>query len=406
RDFARQVSIIPISAKTGEGIAELLTMLLGLAQQYLQEQLQIETHAPAKGTILEVKEEVGLGTTIDAVIYDGVLKKDDKIALTTRDDVLVTKIRSLLKPNPLEEIRDAKKRFQKVDEVVAAAGIKIVAPNIENVVSGSPLRVARGDLEEVKENILQEMEKIKVQTDEVGVVAKADTLGSLEALLNILKDMEIPIRSADIGDVSRRDVIEASIVKDEEPLYGVIIAFNVKILPSATGELKNREVKLFSADVIYQLTEEYQEWLDAAEKRRKEEWLDAIIRPAKIRIIPKLIFRQSKPAIAGVEILSGTIKKGYGLISQDGVRVGSVESMQDKGDNLIAASKGVKVAMAIKDGVFGRNLDEGDELYVDIPENHYQILEREFKGKLTEDELQLLDEIVQLKRKADPNWGM
>ncbi|HNR26932.1 MAG TPA: translation initiation factor IF-2, partial [Methanobacteriaceae archaeon] len=173
-----------------------------------------------------------------------------------------------------------------------------------------------------------------------------------------------------------------------------------------TGELKNREVKLFSADVIYQLTEEYQEWLDAAEKRRKEEWLDAIIRPAKIRIIPKLIFRQSKPAIAGVEILSGTIKKGYGLISQDGVRVGSVESMQDKGDNLIAASKGVKVAMAIKDGVFGRNLDEGDELYVDIPENHYQILEREFKGKLTEDELQLLDEIVQLKRKADPNWGM
>ena len=127
--------------------------------------------------------------------------------------------------------------------MVAAAGIKIVAPNIENVVSGSPLRVARGDLEEVKENILQEMEKIKVQTDEVGVVAKADTLGSLEALLNILKDMEIPIRSADIGDVSRRDVIEASIVKDEEPLYGVIIAFNVKILPSATGELKNREVK-------------------------------------------------------------------------------------------------------------------------------------------------------------------
>jgi len=406
RDFARQISIIPISAKTGEGIAELLTMLLGLAQQYLQEQLQIETDAPARGTILEVKEEVGLGTTIDAVIYDGILRKNDKIALTTRDDVLVTKIRSLLKPNPLEEIRDAKKRFQKVDEVVAAAGIKIVAPNIDNVVSGSPLRVARGNLEEVKENILQEMENIKVHTDEIGVVVKADTLGSLEALLNILKDMEVPIRSADIGDVSRRDVIDASIVQDENPLYGVIIAFNVKVLPSANEEIKSRELVIFSANVIYQLTEEYQEWLEAAEERKKKEWLDAIIKPAKVRVIPKLVFRQSKPAIAGVEILSGTVKKGYGLMREDGTRVGSVESMQDKGDNLAAASKGVKVAMAIKDGVFGRNLEEGDELYIDIPENHYQVLEKELKSKLTEDELQLLEKILNIKRKEDPNWGI
>ncbi|MEG3224165.1 MAG: translation initiation factor IF-2 [Methanobacteriales archaeon Met13] len=405
-NFARQISIIPISARTGEGIAELLTMLLGLAQEYLQEQLQIETDAPARGTILEVKEEVGLGTTIDTIIYDGILRKDDKIALTTRDDVLVTKIRSLLKPNPLEEIRDAKKRFKKVDEVVAAAGIKIVAPHIDNVVSGSPLRVARGNLEEVKENILQEMENIKIHTDEVGVVVKADTLGSLEALLNILKGMEVPIRSADIGDVSRRDVIEASIVKDEEPLYGVIIAFNVKVLPSANKEIKSRELVIFSANVIYQLTEDYQEWLEAAEARKKKEWLDAIIKPAKIRIIPKLVFRQSKPAIAGVEILAGTVKKGYGLMREDGTRVGSVESMQDKGDNLAAASKGVKVAMAIKDGFFGRNLDEGDEIYIDIPENHYQVLEKELKGKLTEDELRLLEETLKIKRKDDPNWGI
>jgi translation initiation factor 5B len=145
-NFARQVSIIPISAKSGEGIAELLTMLLGLAQQYLKEQLQIETGAPAKGTILELKEEVGLGMTIDAVIYDGILKKDDTIALTTHDKVITTKIRSLLKPRALEEIRESKKHFQKVDEVVAAAGIKIVAPNIDKVIAGSPLRVARGEI--------------------------------------------------------------------------------------------------------------------------------------------------------------------------------------------------------------------------------------------------------------------
>lgn len=405
-NFARQVSIIPISAKSGEGIAELLTMLLGLAQQYLKEQLQIETDAPAKGTILEVKEEVGLGTTIDAVIYDGIIRHKDTIVLTTQDDVITTKIRSLLKPKALEEIREAKKRFQKVDEVVAAAGIKIVAPNIDNVMSGSPLRVAREDLAEVREEILHEIEDIKVDTDELGVIVKADTLGSLEALVNMLQDMEVPIRAADIGDVSRRDVVDASIVRQEDELYGVIIAFNVKVLPSAAEEIKNTDVKIFSANVIYQLTEDYHDWIQAAQERRKKEWFDAIIKPGKIRIIPKLVFRQSKPAIAGIEVLGGSIKKGCGLLNENGHRVGSVESMQDKGDNLPSISKGQKVAMAIKDGVFGRNLEEGDVLFVDIPENHYKVLESEMKSDLSEDEMEILEKTVDIKRKTEPNWGI
>ena len=405
-NFAKQISIVPISAKTGEGVPELLAMLMGLAQQYLKEQLKIEENAPAKGTILEVKEEVGLGVTIDAVIYDGILKKDDTIAVMTLNDVITTNIRSLLKPNPLEEIREAKKRFKKIDEVVAAAGIKIVAPNIENAMAGSPLRVARDDFEHVKEEILKEIEDIKIDTDELGIVVKADTLGSLEALVNLLRDMKIPIRAADIGDVSRRDVVDASIVKKEDPLYGVIVAFNVKVLPSAAEEIKATDIKLFSSDIIYQLIEDYHDWIKAAEERKKKAWLDAIIKPAKIRIIPKLIFRNSKPAIAGIEVLSGTIKQDYNLIRGDGARVGKVEGMQDKGKNLKSASKGQKVAMSIKDAIFGKDFDEGDVLYVDIPENHYKILVSELKNKLTEDEFETLNEIMDIKRKENSNWGM
>lgn len=405
-DFSKQVSIIPISAKTGEGVPELLATLMGLAKQYLKEQLKIEEDAPAKGTILEVKEEVGLGVTIDAVIYDGILKKDDTIAIMTMDNVITTNIRSLLKPRPLEEIRDTKKKFQKIDEVVAAAGIKIVAPNIENAVSGSPLRVARWDLEDVKEEILREIEDIKIDTDELGIVVKADTLGSLEALVNLLRNMDVPIRAANIGDVSRRDVVDAVISKNEEPLYGVIIAFNVKILPSAFDEIKASEIKLFSANVIYKLTEDYQAWIDAAEEEKKKAYLDAVIKPAKIRVIPKLIFRNSKPAIVGIEVLGGTVKQGYSLIRRDGSRVGKVEGMQDKGENLKSVLRGKKVAMSIKDAIFGKNFDEGDVLYVDIPENHYKILESELKSKLSEDEYETLNEIVDIKRKENPDWGM
>ena len=289
---------------------------------------------------------------------------------------------------------------------MAAAGIKIVAPNIENVISGSPLRVAREDFNTVKEEILKEIESIKIDTHEMGVVIKTDTLGSLEALVNMLKDINVPIRMADIGDVSRRDVINASIVKNEDQLHGVILAFNIKILPSAAEEIKNLNVKLFSANVIYRLTEDYDEWLKAAEERKRKKWFDAIIRPAKIRIIPKLVFRYSKPAIAGVEVLGGSVKKDYRLIREDNSRVGKVESMQDKGENLKSASKGQKVAMAIKEAVFGRDFDEGEVLYVDIPDKHYKILESELKGELTEDELGILLEIVNIKRKEDPGWGI
>ncbi|MDD1774250.1 MAG: translation initiation factor IF-2 [Methanobacterium sp.] len=405
QNFAKQISIIPMSAKTGEGIAELLTMLMGLAQQYLQKQLQIEANSAAKGTVLEIKEETGLGITLDVVIYDGILRKDDTIALTTINDVITTKIRSLLKPRPLEEIRESKKRFQKVDEVVAAAGVKIVAPKIENVISGSPLRVAKSDIDDVRREILKEIESIKIDTREMGVLIKADTLGSLEALVNMLRDMDIPIRTADIGDVSRRDVVNASIVKQEDPLHGVIIAFNVKVLPSAAEELKNSEVKLFQADVIYKLTEDYEDWLKEAEERKQEKWLEAIIRPAKIRIIPKLVFRYSKPAIAGIEVLGGTVKKDYKLMREDGSSVGKVESMQDKGDNLKSISKGQKAAMAIKEAVFARDFEEGETLYVNIPEKHYKILETQLKDKLTEDELEILHKVEEIKRKDNPHWG-
>jgi len=403
-DFSSQISIIPISAQSGEGIIELLAMLLGLAQEYLTEQLKIEENSPAKGTVLEIKEEIGLGVTIDAIIYDGILKKDDEIVLMENGDVLTTKIRSILKPFPLEEMRDSKKKFKKVDEIVAAAGIKIAAPNLDDVISGSPLRVTK-DGDHVKEDILQEMEDITIHTNENGVMAKADTLGSLEALVNLLQDMDIPIRTAEIGDVSKRDVINASIVQQEDPSHGVIIAFNVKIHPTAQEELANSDIKLFSGNVIYQITEEYEGWIEEKEKEQRKIWLDAIIKPAKIRSIPKLIFRQSKPAIAGIEVLSGTVKQGYSLINQNGNTVGVIESMQDKGDNLPSIVKGQKIAMAIKDAVAGKDFEEGDNLYIDIPEKHYKILERELKDKLSEDEFETLNEVLSIKRKIDPDWG-
>jgi translation initiation factor 5B len=404
-NFASQISIIPISAKSGEGIIEVLAMLLGLAQEYLTEQLEINEDAPAKGTVLEIKEEVGLGLTIDSIIYDGVLRTNDEIALmTASNEVLTTKIRSILRPLPLEEMRDSKKKFQKFDEVVAAAGIKIAAPNLDDVVSGSPLRVL-SDEEDVEEEILKEIEDITISTEDEGILVKADTLGSLEAIVKLLRELEIPIREANIGDVSRRDIINSSIALTENDIHGAIIAFNVDVHPNAVDDLNNSDIKLFKGDVIYQIIEDYEAWIDEIEQAKKKAFYNAIIKPAKFMALPKLVFRQSKPAIIGIESISGTIKQGQTLINKNGEYVGVIASMEDKGETLSDISRGQRVAMAIKGAIVGKHFDEGDELYVDVPEKHYKFIEREFKDKLTEDEYETLYEFLEIKRKQDPDWG-
>ena len=404
-NFASQITIIPISAKSGEGIIEVLAMLLGLAQEYLTEQLEINEDAPAKGTVLEIKEEVGLGLTIDSIIYDGVLRTNDEIALmTSSNEVLTTKIRSILRPLPLEEMRDSKKKFQKFDEVVAAAGIKIAAPNLDDVVSGSPLRVLSDD-ENVEEEILKEIEDITISTEDEGILVKADTLGSLEAIVKLLRELEIPIREANIGDVNRRDIINSSIALNENDTHGAIIAFNVDVHPNSVDDLNNSDIKLFKGDVIYQIIEDYEAWIDEIEKAKKKAFYNAIIKPAKFMSLPKLVFRQSKPAIIGIESLSGTVKQGQTVINKNGEYVGVIASMEDKGETLPDISRGQRVAMAIKDAVVGKHFDEGDELYIDVPEKHYKFIEREFKDKLTEDEYETLYEFLEIKRKQDPDWG-
>ena len=217
--------------------------------------------------------------------------------------------------------------------------------------------------------------------------------------------MDIPIRSADIGDVNRRDIINSSIAHGENEAHGAIIAFNVDVHPNSEEDLNKSEVKLFSGDVIYQIIEEYEEWIKQKEESKQKAFYDSIIKPAKFISLPKLVFRQSKPAIMGIEVESGTVKQGQKVINKNGDTVGYIASMEDKGETLPDISRGQRVAMAIKDAIVGKHFEEGDELYIDIPENHYKFIEREFKDKLTEDEYETLYEFLEIKRKQDPDWG-
>lgn len=407
RNFTKNVAIVPVSAKTGEGLGELLAVLIGLTQQYLEQKLQV-TEGPAEGTVLEVREEVGLGITLNAIIYDGILHAEDTIVIGGKEGPITTKIRAILIPQPLEEIRDSKKKFNSISEAHAAAGIKIAAPDIENAIPGSPLIAVGGDvtLEQAIETVASEMQRVKVQTEQTGIMVKTDTLGSLEAIVESLRNKDIPIRVADIGDVSRRDVMEALSVKHEDPFLGVILAFNVKILPDAEKEAREQKVPLFWNDIIYNLMDEYIRWAEDEREAKARKEFDTLVKPGKFEIMEGYIFRRAKPAIFGAKILSGHITTNINCINQEGEKIGRISQIQDSGKAIAKAEEGKEVAVAMPQPIVGRHIKERDLLYVDIPEKDAKLLRIKFAGRLTESAQEALRELVELKRKTDILWAI
>jgi translation initiation factor 5B len=407
KDFTSTIALVPTSAKTGEGVAELMMVLVGLTQQYLKKRLQT-TEGPAKGSVLEVKEEPGLGLTLNTIIYDGTLQKDDLVVVGGREKPIITHIRAILVPKPLDEIRDPRDRFSSVDCVFAAAGVKIVASGLEGALAGAPLYgVAPGESPEKYAKIVtEEIQKIRIATETEGVVLKADTLGSLEAIAEILRQNKVQIRIADVGDVSKRDVIEAAVVKSREPLAGVILSFGVKILPDAEEEAAASDVKIFKEPIIYNLIDNYLEWLRLKRESRIEQEFEKLIKPGKVLVMAGFVFRRAKPAIFGVEILGGQLKPRSALIRADGGEdIGEVQQIQDKGKALSEAKKGMQVAVSMDKPIVGRHVFEKDILYVKVPEPDAKVLMSTYLEKLSEDEQEVLREYTEVMRKNVPFWG-
>ncbi len=403
RDFQRNIGVVPISAKTGEGIPDLLMILIGLTQRFLEDNLSFHISGPGIGSVLEVKEEKGLGLTLDVILYDGKIKKDDTIVVGGKEEPVVTKVKALLKPRPLSELR-IEDRFKRINSVTAASGIKVVAPNIENVLAGLPLHVVKdmSELDKVIEEVKSERE-LKIDTEPVGVLIKADTVGSLEALASELKGASVPIQKADIGDISKRDVIEAQTIKD--PLLSAILGFNIDILPAAKEEILCTDLNVFTNSVIYAIINDFTAWQAQMRESIEKERFGAITLPGKVRILPDCIFRVNKPAIVGVEVLGGEIRTKSYLIKEDGTRVGILKGIQDKGENIKIAKYKAEVAISIYGPTVGRHIKENDILYVDITEKNTNIIETERHDNLSSDELEAFEGFLEIKRKDDPFWG-
>lgn len=406
KDFAKEVAIVPVSAKVGVGIPELLTVLVGLTQQYMQKRLAQE-EKPSRGIILEVNDEVGLGTTANMILIDGQIKKGDGVIVAKRDSVIVTKPKVLLLPKPLDEMRDPRDKFKPVDEVVAAAGIKIASPDLEGVLPGSTVYVASDEskFDEFKKIIESEMKSMFIDTQTNGIILKCDTIGSLEALTEMLRRQQIPISKADIGHVNKRDVMEAKVIKENDRHLGVILAFNVKILPDAQEEADINHVKIFSDKVIYSLLDSYTIWVDEDTANEENAVFGEITPVCKFTFLKGYIFRNSNPAVFGIRIDVGKAVQKMLIMNKNGKKIGAIHQLQDGKKTIQSATQGQEVACSIQDVTIGRQIAEEDVFYSMPHSSEAKKLVEKFLHKLSAEEQAVLNEILTIQRKHDSAYG-
>ena len=406
KEFTKELAIVPVSASVGTGIPELLAVLVGLAQQYMSKRL--ERHdTETRGIVLEVNDEVGLGPSANIILLDGILKQGDRIVVGKKDSVTVTKIKALLLPKPLDEMRDPRDKFRHVDKVIAAAGLKVTSPDLEGVLAGSPLYVIKNqeDEEKLKASVDSEIRSAIIQTESNGVILRCDTIGSIEAITELLKKENIPIRAADLGNITRRDILSASAVREKDRYLGVVLGFNVKVLEEAEKEAFERKIKIFNERIIYNLVRSYSEWVDYEKLHADSIIFNEIPPICKFQFMKGYVFRRNDPAVFGAEILVGKLRQKVSIISQDGKRIGVVHQIQNEGKNLDTADRGMQIALSIKGPTIGRQINEGDIFYTDLNSREARLLLERFPERLNEEEQQVFDLILSKKRKVDPAFG-
>jgi len=393
-DFTRKIALVPCSAKTKEGIPELIMMLCGLSQKYLENKLTIGKDA--KGVMLEIKKENNM-PYIEAILYDGELKKSDEIVIADLNgDIIKTKIRIL------EEIEPLSFKFSPKDYVIAATGIRMQLIEKEEILPGMPFEVFNGNLEEVKERFKKEISE-NITLDKQGIIAKADSLGSLEALLVLLKDASIPVVKATIGSINKSDIISAKANIEINEIDSVIAGFNVS-LDDEAKEIQGK-IKVITNQVIYKLIDDLKEFRENKRREIEKERMMGLTTLCKLRILHQYVFRNSNPAVFGIKVEGGKAIPDLSLMDNTGERVARIKGLQADKNSVKEAHEGMEIAVSLTGTNFERQLADKQFLYTDLGEKQF----REFKKNkdlLTQNEIKVLQEIAEIRRKTKPEWGV
>jgi translation initiation factor 5B len=366
-----------------------MMMLCGLSQKYLGERLKLGKEA--KGVILEVKKEKS-NDYAEAILYDGELSKNDEIAIANIEgEPIITRIRAL------EEIQPLGVKFKAKEKVQAATGLRMQFAYSSEILPGMPFLAYKGDREKVKEVFKKELTE-NIQTSKNGIIAKADSLGSLEALLVLLKQSNIPVLKAGIGEINKTDFASAKANLEIDELDAIILGFNVSANEDAIElSQKNPHVKILTEEVIYKLIDNLVEFRDTRRKEIEKAKLMKLTALCKLRILPQYVFRNTKPAIFGVRVEVGKLIPEINIINNEGEKIGRIKKVQSDKNSVDEATEGMEVAISIPGVNFERQLKEKNFLYSEITPGQLKNFKKN-KDLLSQNEIRLLQEISEIKR--------
>ncbi len=394
-DFTKNLAIIPCSAKTGEGISELLAMLVALSQKFLKQRIELK-NKDGKGVIIETKKEKSINY-LDCILYDGGLDIKDEIVIASLDKPILSRIRSLEQAKPLS------KGYQSAKTVQAAAGIRIQITSKEEILPGMPFQVVKDQtqIEKIEKEFKKEISE-EIKTDKSGIIIKAESLGSLEALLFLLKQKQIKVIKVGIGDINKKDLYQANASPEEDK---VILGFNVSLDEESEEEAhKLKNIKIISNPVVYKIIEDYERWKQEKLQEIERQKLGELNSIFKLNVLD-FVFRNSNPAIFGVKIESGKLKPETQVINSSNEKIGRIKGIQEDKSSVKQAESGKEVAISIPGVNFERQLKIGENLYSDLSESQFRKF-KEHKYLLTRDEVKTLQEISQIKRAQNITWGV
>jgi len=393
-DFTKNLALVPCSARSGEGIEELIFTLCGLSQKFLKQRLTLGEEA--KGVVLEIKKDKNI-TYLESILYDGKLESNNEIAIASFDEPIIGKIRIL------EEVMPLSSKFKTITETKAASGIRIQLTDNVDVLPGMPFQIYKNN----KQEIIKEFKKQvieQVQVDEDGIIVKADSLGSLEALMTLLKQEGIRVCKAGIGKIDKKDVICANSNYEHDPMKAIILGFNVEH-EEEIKELDLKNIKILEEEVVYKLIENLKEYQDQKQKEIDKEKLTKLVSVCKLKILSQYVFRNSNPAIFGVKVEAGKLKIGLDLMNELGEEVAKVKNIQVDKETVHEATSGMEVAMGLPGVNFERQLSDKQYLYSDMSAGQFKEFKKN-KDILTREEIDVLQKISQIKRSKEPTWGV
>ncbi|KAB8073373.1 hypothetical protein BDV29DRAFT_175604 [Aspergillus leporis] len=405
KSMARNVSLVPTSAHTGEGIPDMLKLLTTLTQERMTNSLMYLSEVEC--TVLEVKIIEGLGTTIDVVLSNGILREGDRIVLCGLNGPIATNIRALLTPAPLKELR-LKSQYVHNKEVKAALGVKIAANDLEQAIAGSRLMVVGpdDDEEDIEDEVMSDLDNLlsKVSKDQRGVSVQASTLGSLEALLEFLRVSKIPVANISIGPVYKRDVMMAGTMLEKAKEYAVMLCFDVKVDKEAAAYAEEVGVKIFTADIIYHLFDDFTKHLAELTEKRKEESKLLAVFPCVLK--PVAVFNKKDPIVIGVDVTEGSLRMHTPLAAvktnsvtgaKEIIEIGRVVSIERDHKAVSVVKKGQpSVAVKIEGAnqpMYGRQLEESDTLYSKISRASIDTLKEFYRPDVSMEEWGLVKKL-------------